>query len=247
MPLAAAIAGLAVSAAGTGLGIAANAQQQDAMNRTREQEAAAQQALMRKNRAIVNNSMAQSTPENAQKTMQTAQDARTALYNALQNASQPIASALPATGTSSPTGQASESAQGRNNVWTDLVNKAKATEGSYGDLGNEWANNNANANQRLAVNNEFSRQDANLLPVEMQSAMQSGDTLGTWGSLASALGNLAMSASGSGLLRSSPSGVNGAANLGNTAFGNEYLNSANSMGSTSVMPGGSIWKYLYGA
>ena len=219
MPLAAALPYIALgaSAAGTGLSIAGNEASQSAMNAARANEVNQQAALQKQSNAIFQNSLAQSTPQTAQQQMQQGQAARTNAWQGLQDATTPVASALPTTtsgsttgssttggGTSTgaagtPTSGASARAASAGNSWNTLLANAAAREGSYGDWQNQQAIKNANAAQQLGVVNNFSQGDAALLPTELQVASQAGDSLSGWGNIVSSLGSLAGYANKSGI------------------------------------------------
>src|SRR5271169_6672287 len=108
MPLAAALPFIALgaTAAGTGLSIAGNEESQSAMNAARANEVNQQAALQKQSNAIFQNSLAQSTPQTAQQQMQQGQAARTNAWQTLQDATTPVASALPTTGTAAGTSPA---------------------------------------------------------------------------------------------------------------------------------------------
>ncbi len=197
MPLAAALPYIAVgaSAAGTGLSLAANAQEQSAINAARANEVNQQRALQNQANAIFQNSLAQSTPATAQQQLQQGAAARNSAFQDLQSAITPVASALPTANAganaNTPTAGAQQRATSAGDTWNSLLARANATEGSYGDWQNQQAIKNADTAQKLGVINNFSAGDASLLPTELQVASQAGDSLGGWGSILSSLGNLA--------------------------------------------------------
>jgi hypothetical protein len=251
MPLAAALPAIA-TLVGTGLSIAGNAEDQSAMNSARANEVNQQAQLQKQANAAFQNSLAQSTPNTAQQQMQQGAAARTNAWANLQDATAPVASALPDTsgsGTSnSPTNSAKQRASVSGNAWNTLTAKAGATEGGYGDWENQQAIKNANASQQLGVINNFSQGDAALLPTELQVASQKGDALGGWGSIVSSLGNLAGIANQAGTFGNGTTASNNAAAL------SEY-NGVGSPGMTGApigngagfydSPPTSVWANLY--
>lgn len=178
--------------------ILGNNQSQNAMNQARSTENAQQAALQAKQNAIVQKSISGSTPATAQQQMSTGAAARNTAWNNLQNATTPIASALPTSTDNSPTGNAQRRSTSAGNAFNTLTANAAAKEGSYGDWQTQQGIKNADTAQKLAVNNNFSTGDANLLPLEMQVASQKGSKLTNWGSIVSSIGNLAGIASATG-------------------------------------------------
>ena len=210
MPLA--LLGLGLGVVGTGLNLAGNAQDASAIAATRAQFAAKQAALQQQSNAIFQNSLKDSTVDKAQTQMQTGQNARTSIWNQLQNATTPIASALPASGSTTATGNAAARASSAGSVFNTMADTAQAREGSYEDWQNQQAIKNADASQRLGVINNFSQGDANLEPVELQVASQAGSKLSGWGSIVSSLGSLAGIAGASGAFGGATSAASNSAN-----------------------------------
>lgn len=191
MPLAA--LGLAATAIGTGLSIAGNETSKSAMEGARARQVSQQADLQRKNSALFSANLAKSGAGTADQEMATGKQARENIWNQLQDASSPVASALPANQTG-PTAAAKKQAGGAASTWNNIVSGAKAKVASVGDWETNQANRNADTSARLGVNNDFSRADANLLPLELQVAESKGDGLRTWGSIVGALGSIAGSA-----------------------------------------------------
>ncbi len=261
MPLAAALPYIALgaSAAGTGLSIAGNEASQSAMNAARANEVNQQAALQKQSNAIFANSLAQSTPKTAQQQMQQGQAARTNAWQGLQDATTPVASALPtatgstagsspgggtSTGSSAtPIGGATRRAASAGNSWNTLLANAAAREGSYGDWQNQQAIKNANAAQQLGVVNNFSQGDAALLPTELQVASQAGDSLSGWGNIVSSLGSLAGYANKSGIFGSAtPAGPANGAQMDALVSGYGPVN-ASSAASLAPVTGGAAASY----
>lgn len=235
MPLALGLIGLAGGVASAGLGIAGNAASQAAMDKTRQQEAAQQRMLSNKARGLAQKNILASSPDNARNTLDKGAQERSNLFKALQNASEPIATALPATG------RASTTAKARNGSWADLVTGAADRIGSQGDLANKWSINNADTNTGLGVLNNFSRQDASILPLEMEVAGQAGSNLSTWGGIVGALGSAAGSI-GNGL-SATGSRITPLSEVGNYPGTASMLNGAGA--SARVPQLGNIWSTIY--
>jgi hypothetical protein len=197
MPLSSIIP-LVAGVVGTGLQMAGNAQAQSAMNKARADEVAQQAALQNQSNAVFQKSLAGSTPATAAQQMGQGQAARTTAWQTLNNATQPVASALPAT-TDTATSGAQKRASSAANTWNELNANAAAKEGSYGDWENQQNIKNENAAQQLGVYNNFSAGDAALLPTELQVASTKGDALSGWGSIVSMLGRVAGAASAGGV------------------------------------------------
>jgi hypothetical protein len=197
--------------------MAGNAKAQAAMTAARANEVNQQAGLQQQSNAIFQKSLAGSTPATAAQQMQEGQAQRNNAWQALQTASAPVASALPATSDpNSPTAQAKARAGTAANAWNTLNANAAAKEGSYGDWQNQQAIKNANAAQQLGVINNFSAGDASLLPTELQVASQAGDKLSGWGSVVGMLGNLTSLASKAGTFGTpSPAVPQGAASWAN--------------------------------
>jgi hypothetical protein len=188
MPLAAVSAIAAV--VGTGLQMAGNAEAQSAQNDARAKAVAQQAELQKKAQAVAQQSIAKSTPQVAADQMAKGTAARQTAWQNLNTATQPIASALPAT-TDAATSGANKRATSSANAWNTLNAQAAAKEGGYGDWENQQAIKNNDVNQQLGTINNFSAGDAALLPTELQVASHAGDSLSTWGSVVGMLGSLA--------------------------------------------------------
>ncbi|MDE2101773.1 MAG: hypothetical protein KGL39_31290 [Patescibacteria group bacterium] len=196
MPLA--LLGLGLGAVGTGLNIAGNSEDAAAMAKVRADFTRKQALLQQQSNDIFQNSLKGSTPAIAGQQMQAGQNARTSMWNQLQSATTPVASALPATGAASPTSKAAARATTAGNVFNTMNEGASAREGSYGDWENQQAIKNADAAQKLGVVTNFASGNSNLLPTELQVASQAGSKLSGWGSIVSSLGALTGLAGASG-------------------------------------------------
>ncbi|MDE2098678.1 MAG: hypothetical protein KGL39_15595 [Patescibacteria group bacterium] len=242
MPLA--LAGLALGAVGTGLSLAGNAKSQSAMNQARANEVAQQADLQNKNNALVQKSIAGSTPATAQQQMDAGAAARNNIWAGLQNATTPTASALPATGATTPTSSAAKRTTNAANTWNTLNQNAAAREGSYSDWQTQQAIKNADTAQQLGINNSFSQQDASLLPLEVQVAGQAGDKLSGWGSIVGALGSLAGIAGATGALGGAASAVTPLSQVARYPMANAMLNNAaNQQSYNTLNP--TAWTNIY--
>lgn len=255
MPLA--LAAIGLTAAGTTLNVLGNKESQSAMNATRAAEVAQQKAIQQRSNQIFNEALPQSSESSAASDLNSGANARFNSFNNLQTATTPIASALPATGTATATSKAAARANTASTTFNNLYAKAQGKEGSYGDLANKWAINNADTAQKLGVQNNFSQGDARLLPLEMEVASHKGDKLSGWGTIASSLGMLAGLAGVTGAFGTA---VNSAgvplANVSNAAAEAQGLGAAGTTGSRllslpanlgSELPAvnDSVWSNIY--
>lgn len=193
MPVAAIIPYVAAAAslAGAGASIIGNRQAASNMAAQRAAEVQRQSALNRQaqeiTKARINNS---GTTTAAEQINKGATD-RTNAWQALNTIENPVASALPATGTGTATGKATSRATGAGNAWNILNSSAQAREAGYGDWQNRQGLENEGAADKLAVIKNFSGADASLQPAELEAAYHSGDQLGAWGNIVSTLGQVA--------------------------------------------------------
>ena len=187
MPLALTIAGVGLPLVSAGLSMAGNAVAQKQMNATRAQAVAKNASLARESNAVFKTSLSKSGADTAAQQVDAGAAQRGTIWNALQQASQPVASALPATASNAKTVQGSSGAD----AWNKLTSKAQAKEGGYSDWQTQQAVKNAEADRQQSMINNFARADASLLPTELQVASAAGDKLGAWGSIVGSLGTLA--------------------------------------------------------
>lgn len=219
MPLA--IAGLALGAGGAALNIIGNNKSQNAINQTRQNANLQQAQLQSQANQVVQKSIKNSTPQTVQSQINKGAADRVSAWQQLNQATTPIASALPATGTDTVTGRAAGRAATAGNAWNTLTADAAAKEGGYGDYKTQQEINNQNANSQLGVINNFSKSDASLLPLETEVASNAGSKLTSWGSILGSLGQLAGVAGATGAFSSAPvgtaAGINAAYNYPGTA------------------------------
>jgi hypothetical protein len=223
------------------LSAVAASKQQAAINAARSAEVSQQAALQQRTQALSNKSIAQSTAPVAKQQMQTGQDQRTALFDALQKSSVPIAAANPIDGSGRTTATG--------NAWTNLVAGNQAKVGSYSDWENEQAQKNADIGQKIGIQNSFSQGTAALLPIQLQVANQAGDQLSGWGNIVGALGKAA-SAYGVASAYSGAAGTAGGAAGGATtsafpsdaytAQGNAMINNIQAGGGVGEAP---VWNF----
>lgn len=196
MPLA--LAGLALGAVGTGLSAAGAAKSRSAMSKTRAQFAAKQGALQDQSNDIFQDSLSKSTRKGAGAAISKGASDRQTAWHTLNDASAPIATALPATSTSAPTNRAAKIAGGAASAWNNLNAGNQARAAGYGDWEDAQARKDADEAQKLGVINNFSQGDARVLPGELDAASRKGDALSGWGNIVSSLGSLAGTAGASG-------------------------------------------------
>lgn len=192
------------------MGIAGNAEAQNAMNAARTREVQQERQLQDTANSVFQNSIAKAGSDTAKNQANTGTNQRENAFSALSQVAQPIVGAPlpsesnpnqvvntegpPEGGTTSPTDQANALARARGNAWNTLTSNAAATEGGLRDWQTQQGIQNAEANRRLGVIGNEAQADAALLPVELQVASTKGDELSGWGSLVSALGSTASTA-----------------------------------------------------
>ena len=248
MPLA--LIGMAAMTAGTAMQIAGNAKSQSAMNSVRAQESAKQADLQRQSSALFQKSLAGSTPQVAADQMAAGAANRSNIWQGLQSASTPVASALPATPTTgTATAKASKRTGSATSAWNNLTQGAAAREGSYSDWQTKQAIKNADTAQNLGVINNFSQGDAALMPIEMKVASEQGDKLSGWGSIMQSIGMLTGMAGATGAFGGAAAPPTGA-QMGalNAGFGPVNATYAASIPQTAIDAGNGsqIWNSLYG-
>ena len=205
MPL---LAAFAVTAVGTGLEMAANSEDQNAIN-SAEQSTNAQLAEdQKKNDAIMQQQEAGQGASVAQKDIASGAAQRNALANVLKQASMPATDVpISSTGADSTTQGATARAASRGNAWSNVVNNAQNQEGGYGDWATALDVGNKNTNSQLGVVNTEAQGTANLLPLEVQVASHKGDALSGWGQIVSALGQVASLGAATGAFGGAPAEV----------------------------------------
>lgn len=207
MPLLA--VGLGAAALGTGLTIAGNAQDQSAINAARNTEAGQEAALQKQGNTVFQNSVTANSEPTAVATLAKGQAQRASIAQALQTATTGANTQLPTNqqptyqvsnpdGTTATNTAATRTATA-GNAWSNVVNTAANKLGSYGDLATAQGVANQQANNQLGVIGTQAKQDASILPVEIQAASHKGDALTGWGSIVSALGSVASLGAASGL------------------------------------------------
>lgn len=201
--------GLAATAVGTGLSIAGNAQDQNAIGDARATEALQQEKLQKQASGVFQTSVGNNSVPAAANTLASGANARATIASALANASaggntnlpvnsQPGYQVTDATG-QPMTNTAGARATAGAGAWGNVVNTAADKLGSYGDLTTTQGVNNSQANNQLGVIGNKAKGDANLLPLEIEVASHKGDALTGWGSIVSALGSVASLGAASGL------------------------------------------------
>jgi len=195
MGLEAIIPGLALAAAGTGLGVDASVESQRAMNDAANAELQRQQAYAAQGRKVFNQSLGQSTPQAVQQQMAKGAENAAQEYAKLQQ-NQP-----PALGLGVDTmGQNPFLAQTQNAITQGQLqntNAANAQLQGYGASDVAQAIKDLQARTQLGQIGSFAQGSENILPLEMQQAQGShawesglGSLLGTAGGLLSLYGAL---------------------------------------------------------
>lgn len=178
------IAGLALSAAGTGLGVEGSVASNRAANNAAENELNIQKMFAKQGQPILQQSIAASSPKSVQEQMQ--QGEQTALKNyASLNQPEPNAGIPPGVGQS---GKVENSQVG---------GKIAQQQGAAANLEGYGASDIAQmikdlqAKVQLGQIGTFAQESENTLPLQLQQAGQKGATLSGIGSLLNSVGGLA--------------------------------------------------------
>jgi hypothetical protein len=197
------LGGLAVAAAGTGLGLDASVETKNAMNKTAQNELNRQQGYAAQGRKVFNTSLSQSTPQAVQQQM--AQGAMNAAqqYKALQQNQPPGLGQATGTTQQNPFLAATQNSLTQGQLQN--TNAANAQLQGYGASDVAQAIKDLQARTQLGQIGQFAQSSENVLPLEMQQAQQShawesglGSLLGTVGGLTSLYGALNPAATGTG-------------------------------------------------
>lgn len=241
-------AGAALSAAGTGLNIAGNEAAASKMRQVRTAAAAKQKQYQDSANAVFTKSASTASPEAAQTQIDKGTKERSAFYNLIKDAASPAAAPLPATASTgtngvsdgTPMARAGANQQGRTNAWSNLVTGAQSRLGGYDDLNVNRAIENANAGSELRVISNKAHGQANILPIELDSASHAGDSLSGWGQLVSALGSVAMMGSAAGI-GTAGAGAGQATNAASTAA---RASGFAPIGATATRMAAPIWRTI---
>jgi hypothetical protein len=187
-------AGLALSAAGTGMQMAGAKKARDKMDDTRRAELLRQKGYQRDADVAYQANREKSDRGTAEAEMAAGAQRREQEYQAVGQNTLGVAAPLatPAAGnqTAGAASRTAANVQATGNAWTKLVNSARAKLGG----GDDWQLNQAIRNQRagegIGIASSQARQSASLLPGEMEAASHAGDKLAGWGQLVSALGSV---------------------------------------------------------
>lgn len=198
------LAGVAASAAGTGMGVAGNAEAQSKMNQVRTAEVKRESDLQDQANSVFQKRLSTAGADTAKKQVDTGAAQRQSVYNALKQSTDPtVGTPLPADNPNPVVDDATSSANTiaakRGNAWTTLGSEAASKEGGYQDQATDQAVSNADANRRLGVIGNEASGWARVFPTELEVAGHAGDALSGWGQLVSALGSAAGMAGGMGI------------------------------------------------
>ena len=179
------IAGLAVSALGTGLGVAGSAESNKAANNAANQELALQQQYAKQGQKAFGQSFAQSTPQAVQKQIGQGEQHALADYAAANQNKVPALSLS----TGNPQADSAEGAQVQQKIGQQ--NQAAASLQGYSSSQLAQYIKDLQAQTQLGQIGTFARnQNQYVYPLQLQQAGQSGSTLSGIGSLLSSLGGL---------------------------------------------------------
>jgi len=175
----AALVGVAASAAGTGLSMAGAAESRDRMNRTIEQQLAAQQQFQRQASPVFQQSLQESTPQRVQSQIDLGSQSASEMYNRLRS--------LP-TGTSSlPTDDRTQS-QTQQKIQQQQGAQA-GLQGYQASSLAQWLKDLETRNQ-LGIISNLSQGQANITGPLLNYAQQAGAGLAGVGSLLGTGGSL---------------------------------------------------------
>ena len=190
------VAGLALSAAGTGMQMAGASKAKGAMNDAQTAELLRQRGYQKEADAAFQQNLATSKRDTADTEQQAGAERRKAEYGKIAATGAGVAAPIQQASAGNATPNSAAGAAARNkatvtassNAWSKLVGDARAKLGG----GDDWQLNqgirNTRTNQDLAIASGNARSSANILPAEMQDASHAGDGLKGWGQLVGALG-----------------------------------------------------------
>lgn len=225
------LAGLGLSLAGTGLGIAASQQDQSVMNAKVSDELTRQQGYQQKANQAFQASAGQSGADTTKATLDQGAAQQKSLYQSLQS---------PSLGTG--TASLDPVTQAATNASIGASNDARSKLSSYGGLDLQNYLRNLGTSQKLGVIGNQAQQSEGVLPYEIQQAGHSGDMLAGVGSGLSALGSLAGLY---GIYSSLPSAAGAAPIAGATSAGTPFANTLASSYSGISPTWSSFNPYLY--
>jgi len=183
------LAGLAASAAGTGMQMAGARKSRKAMEATRAAELARQKKYQEQAGKTFEASLSKSTRANADAAMAEGANRRTSAYDRIAAGNQPTAlnqvttnrTVLPGPTTANRSAEA----------WSQLVGGNQAKLGGTADWQLGQGIKDTRASQDLAVISDNARGSARILPSELEAASHKGDSLSGWGQLLQAAGAVA--------------------------------------------------------
>lgn len=190
------VAGLALSAAGTGMQMAGASKARSAMNETQSAELLRQRKFKGDADAAFQQNLDKSKRDTAETEQTAGANRRTNEYSKLEATGAGVAApiATTASGSANPNSAAGAASRNRSvvkasgNAWSKLVDSARARLGGGDDWQLEQAIRNNRTGQDLAITSSNARSSAAILPYEMQAASHEGDALKGWGQLVGALG-----------------------------------------------------------
>lgn len=195
------VAALALSAAGTGVSVAANESAKSAAKKKQSAELNRQKVFQQRASQEFANSLSKSTPEKAATDLKSAKDERMAAYETAQRvnigAPAPVASnaGSPAMAQTNPTANEAAMSRQTGTAWARLLNDAAARGNSYADWGLKQNIKDTRVNQRMGLLGTDSRRSAELLPWEIENASHSADGMKYTGQGLTTLGSVLGTAS----------------------------------------------------
>lgn len=189
------VAGLALSAAGTGMQLAGASKARREMQSKQDAEAARQRRYDEQAQATYQQSLEKSDRATADTETAGGAQRRQQAYANIQAHQAAGGMAQPRVTTTGSTGAAAArtnaNVRSAGNAWSRLVGGAQSRLGGADDWGLQQQIRNRRAAQDLALTGSNARRSASLLNNEMAIASHAGDGLNAWGKLTGALGSLA--------------------------------------------------------
>lgn len=174
---------LALSAVGTGLSVDASAQDANAANKAANNELALQQQYAKQGQSAFANSLAQSTPQAVQ------QQNKAGQAEALQNYAA-LNTALPVQPVNTGTSQSDKASNAIIGQKIGQANQSSADLAGYNASSVAQWIKDLQAQTQLGQIGSFAGASENTLPLQLQQAANSGNTLSGIGSILSSIGGL---------------------------------------------------------
>lgn len=184
----------ALAAAGTGLQIAASNKAASKMNEANQAELLRQKQYQARATQVANQSISDSSPQNAWQKLEMGEKKRTEAYSRL--GAQDLGTVQPNTAqpnsvVNNPAAQRFQrGSEGVANAWSRVVGGGQARLGAGEDWGLDQRIRNQETNSKLQRIGSDARVSAGILPTEIDAASHSADAMAGWGKLVSSLSSV---------------------------------------------------------